>query len=83
MFDNTDASVSALPKSVRIRSFFLIDLKTFDFRDVKADDNGVFINNGQPTTYYKIRNLDDRSLRYYMKLDKEKFQKKAHDSYFI
>jgi hypothetical protein len=46
--------VSSLPKSVLKRSFFLVDLNKFDFRDMLSDDNGSYTNNGQPSTYYKV-----------------------------
>ncbi len=47
-----------------------------------ADDNGSYTNNGQPSTYYKVENADDKSLRYYVKLEKEQFNKKISETHF-
>lgn len=71
--------MTTLPKSLFSK---IVDLNTFKFRDLLADDNGVYENNGQPKNYYSIENLDDKSIRYYNKIEKGKFNNKLDDIYF-
>jgi hypothetical protein len=47
-----------LPKSVRQKSIFIVDLKIFRLGDLKADDNGSWDNNGVKTKFYKISNAN-------------------------
>ncbi len=83
MFDNPSESVASLPKSVTVKSFFLVDLNKFDFVDLKADDNGVFVNGGLRTTYYQIGNIDDKSLRFYQTSDKTAYEKKLSEEKYM
>jgi hypothetical protein len=53
---NGHRAVTRLPKSVRKKSIFLVNLNDFDFDDLKADDNGSWAHNGVGEKYYTIEN---------------------------
>ena len=65
--------VSHLPKQVRIKSCFVVDLLIHDFNNLKADENSVWINYSVKDTYHLINNIEDNKRRQIISTNKAKY----------
>jgi hypothetical protein len=58
-------------------------LNALEFEDLKADDNGVFVNDGLRTSFYQVKHIEDPSLRFYKLIDKQKYDKQVSEDNFM
>lgn len=73
--------VSNLPKQVRIKSCFVVDLLIHDFNNLKADENSVWINYSVKDTYHLINNIEDNKRRQIISTNKAKYLNKIQNTY--